>query len=158
QTYLQSLVPGTTVTGSVAEKNSTGDGHVVGPGSPVKPITLGTTDGALGNNTDTPHLNAQGALFYDTFLKTSGSLDGLEIKIVFPYPVRILAFDWEIFPDSTCTSESRCGSGGANRPDLTFKVDGVQIFSYLGVVPGQTPNSGGLNPTLQNTIPTYTSS
>jgi PEP-CTERM motif len=157
QTYLQSLIPGTTVTGSVAEKNYTRDGHVVGPGPSVKPITLGTTDGAQGNNTDTPHLTSGGALFYDTFIKTSGSVDDLEIKIVFPYAVRIVSFDWEIFPDATCTSVSHCG-GGASRPDLIFKVDGVQIFSYLGVVPGQTPYGGGLNPTLQNTIPTYTSS
>src|SRR5262249_48744373 len=134
QTYLRSSIPGTNVYGSVAEKGSTGDGHVLGPGSPVTPITLGTSNGAQGNSTDLPHLNGAGALYYDTFLKTSGSTDDLEIKIVFPYQVKIVSFDWEIFPDATCPSMTNCG-GGANLPDLTFKVDGTQIFTYFGVAP-----------------------
>jgi hypothetical protein len=139
QTYLQSIIPGTTVTGSVAEKDYTGDGHVVGPGSPVTPITLGTSDEALGNNTDQPHKTG-GVLYYDTFLKTSGSTDDLAITITFPYAVSIVSFDWEIFPDATCTSSSSCPPG---EPDLTFQVDGTQIFNYVGVAPGAANPLGG---------------
>src|SRR3954465_5104434 len=51
QTYMQSIMPGITVTGAggLSNSNYTGDGHVVGSvsGSTVTPRTLGNTNGGV---------------------------------------------------------------------------------------------------------------
>jgi hypothetical protein len=136
QNYMQSLLPGTTITGAIASNSYTGDGHVVGPvtKSGVTPITLGTSDGAIGNNTDLPHGGAN-----DTFIVTNNTAGESQITVNFLHPVSLVSFDWEIFPDGTCPSLSSCGAGNSNLPDLTFKINGVQIFNYHGVTPGSSP-------------------
>ncbi len=73
---LNSQHPGGTVavSGAMAEKNYTADGHVVGPvsGSTVTPLTLGDTDEGV-----------QHALPWDTYLVNSGS-DRITLLLSFP--------------------------------------------------------------------------
>ncbi len=95
---LKVLHPGGTVkvTGAKAEKEYTGDGHVVGPvsGNTVTPLTLGNTNGGVYHN---------GAL--DTFLVNSGSD---RISMLFSFPIYSVFFDYEIFPVGTCPIAGIC--------------------------------------------------
>lgn len=145
QTYMQGVLPGTTISGAAASKTWTGDDHVVGPvsGSTVTPITLGTSNGAIGNNTDVAHGGAN-----DTFIMNQLSVT-TTITINFSNPVNLVGFDWEIFPNDSCQS-APCGS---NTPDLTFKINGTEVAGspFLGVAPGtnstylHSPASGSVN-------------
>ncbi len=140
--YMQTIVgaahPGGTVnvTGSQGEKNYTGDDHAVGPisGSTVKSETLGTSNGGVHHN---------GAL--DAFIINNGSTT---IGITFSFPIYLTSFDYEIFPDGTCTTPS-CAA--ANWPDFTFEANDVQQFHTLGITPGtsgtyaHSPNSGSVH-------------
>ena len=47
-----------------------------------------------------------------------------------------VSFDYEIFPDGSCPSLSKCGKNDSNLPDFTFDANGNQIFQTFGVVPG----------------------
>jgi len=131
QTYMQGVLPGTTISGAAASNSYTGEGHVVGPvsGSTVTPITLGTSDGAAGNNTDLAHGGAN-----DTFIMNQLNVT-TTITINFSNPVNLVGFDWEIFPDQNCAgAPSPC----TETPDLTFKIDGTEVAGspFLGVAPG----------------------
>lgn len=143
QTYMRNIItalhPGgtVTVTGSKAEANYTGDGHVVGPisGSVVIPYTLGRTDGGVYHN---------GA--YDSYLVNSGSD---RITMTFSFPIYSFSFDYEIFPDGTCPKASTsCTPTSANWPDFKLEVDDVQQFRTLAIDPSvsgpynRSPNSG----------------
>jgi len=144
QTYMRNLITATpgapagatvTVTGAVAEKNYTGDNHVVGPvsGSTVTAETLGTSDGGVHHN---------GAL--DAFIINNSS--STTITMTFNFAIHSLMFDYEIFPDGTCPTSPCPG----NWPDFTFKADGVLQFQTLGILPGtlgtypHSPNSGAV--------------
>ena len=142
KTYMQSVLGGYgTVTsvsaGAVADKTYNGDGHVVGPGtSSVTSVTLGTSDGS------TQHLTS-----YDTFIRNvagqsafSFSFSGLSITGV--------SFDYEIFPDGSCTSLTSTGCGGSavggiypNQPDFKFTTNLGDVFQYYGKTPGTTGGS-----------------
>ena len=130
QTYMQGVLPGTTISGAAASKTWTGDDHVVGPvsGSTVTPITLGTSNGAIGNNTDVSHGGAN-----DTFIMNQLDVT-TTITIKFTSPVNLVGFDWEIFPDATCPSAGSC----SETPDLKFKINGTEVAGspFLGVAPG----------------------
>lgn len=139
QSYMQGLLPlgkTVTVTGSEADNNYTGDNHVVGPlvGTPgtVKPITLGTTDGALGNNTDTPNLVS------DIFIMTSGSD---RITMTFNFAIDWVQFDWQIFPNGSCPNGGSNGcpnTSDSDWPDFKFEVNDVEILHYYGIDPNPT--------------------
>lgn len=141
------MLPGT-ITGAAASKFYTGDNHVVGSvsGSTVTPITLGTSDGAIGTTADTAHGGAN-----DTFITNQFDVT-TTITIHFSNPVNLVGFDWEIFPNANCPS-TPCGS---NTPDLTFKIDGTEVAGspFLGVAPGtnstflHSPDSGSVNSEL----------
>ena len=127
QTFMNTLLPvGTSVavTGAVASNNYNGDGHVTGPGSGTNSFTLAQLDPA--NN--------------GTFIKNDTGHSSDEIKMVFNgLTISSISFDFEIFPDGSCTSLSNCGgSGHPNLPDLTVVSNGShQVAEYYGVVPGQ---------------------
>jgi hypothetical protein len=79
-----------------------------------------------------------------TFIQNNseGSPVSNEIKMVFSgLTISSISFDFEIFPDNTCTSlvGNNCGgSGNPNLPDLTVVSNGShQVVEYDGVVPGQ---------------------
>ena len=133
QTYMNGILSSAgsgsvTVTGSLGEKNYTGDNHAVGPvsGSTVTSETLGTSDGGVHNST------------LDTFLVNTTSLGNDRIKMVFSVPIYSVSFDYEILPDGTCVDggSSACANTSAsNWPDFTFKADGIQIFRSFGTDP-----------------------
>jgi hypothetical protein len=145
QTYMQGVLPGTTISGAAASKFYAGDNHVVGSvsGSTVTPITLGTSNGAIGNNTDVAHGGAN-----DTFIMNQLDVT-TTITINFSSAVNLVGFDWEIFPDANCQSTGSC----SETPDLTFKINGTEVAGspFLGVAPGSnstylhSPDSGSVN-------------
>ena len=126
QGYMQSLLPAgqtVTVTGAVADKNYTGEGHVVGPGGVS--LTLGNTDGATTVSSSSV-LNGT----KDTFIANtndSSQFVSSEISIVFNFAFTgIVSFDYEIFPDGS----------GEQPPDFEFLINGTtSVFTYYGVTP-----------------------
>jgi hypothetical protein len=158
QGYMQSILPGVTVTGAlgITNNNYTGDGYVVGPvsGSTVTPLTLGNTTGGVQNSL------LPSAPSIDGYIVNSG-LD--RITIFLPEPIFGISFDYEIFPDGTCprlNTQNRvyCGSGNSNQPDFEFLADGAQMLMMLGQVPSSpyqhSPHSG---PTSDELAPQYLS-
>jgi len=131
---------GSNTMGAVADQTYTGENHVVGPviGGVVKPVTLGTTDGATSNSV-TPNSS------YDTFIaNTTDGSTSLSSEITLQFmgfatrTLNVKSFDYEIFPDA----------GGAN--DLTFEAGSnttgsdtaVSTFGTGGTQVGVTPGSG----------------
>jgi len=144
QNYMQSLLTGgatVTVTAGavVTDKTYTGDGHVVGPGTTLaQPVTLGTSDGNP-NLTANQHLTT-----YDTFIHNVTSPTAYtNWSFVFSgFIIDKISFDYEIFPDGTCTALTTTACGGTgmpNRPDMTVTAGVTQLFHYYG----QTPGTGG---------------
>ncbi len=117
-----------TVSGSAAERDYTGDNHVVGPvsGRQVTPLTLGNTNGG------TFHSGG-----FESYL--INRTDSTTISMLFSVPIYTASFDYEIFPDGTCPTPG-CNPG--SWPDFTFKADNVVEFRTLGVIPG----AGGTYP------------
>ena len=75
--------------GAIVNNSYTGDNHVVGPGGVS--VTLGTTDGGV------PH-----AAPNDNFLYTHG---GTYIQMIFSgLTISDVSFDYQIFPDDTCSN------------------------------------------------------
>lgn len=124
QTYMNGMLPGgasVVVTGAVASKTYTGDGHVVGPNYST-PLTLGNT------NDGVQHGGAA-----DTFIMNNSPTD--RITMVFTgLTIFNISFDLEIFPDGTCPNTSHCTA--ANWPDFELAADGSLIEQWLGLVPG----------------------
>ncbi len=153
KTYMQGVVttkhPGGTVnvTGSQAEKDYTGDNHVVGPvsGHSVSSETLGTSDGGVHHTGDN-----------DTYLINN---DADRITITFSFPIYLASFDQEIFPDGTCPKLSlTCQPTSASWPDLTFQANNVAQFEELGIVPGQSgtyPHSPDSHYNVNEKAPQY---
>ena len=139
--------------GAVADRTYNGDGHVTGPGSTTAPtsLTLGNSTGATASNT----ASTIGAA--DTFIANTNDSSGTvsqQITIQFHNitGLTITSFDYEIFPDGTCTSltTGNCGashsstpSGFANQPDLEFAA-GTNTSGTVGTV--------GSDDTIQNTF------
>jgi hypothetical protein len=166
-----------TVTGAVVDTTYNGDSHVVGPNTgttrnPVyKSVTLGDSNGAT-NNAVTPNSS------YDNFLaNTTNGSDQIsqEISLVFHgLSVTNLSFDFEIFPDGTCSQlnsgqrwDSNCGGyGNPDLPDFSLTAGNggsdtaVTAFGTGGTVFGVVPGSGDGNeknsPDMHNeTAPQY---
>src|SRR5487761_910616 len=111
------------LSGAIASSSYTGDNHVTG---------TGTTSYTLANYPG----HADG-----TFIQNNTGTSSNEIKMVFSgLTVSSISFDFEIFPDGTCSSLSNCGgSGHPNLPDLTILANGTQVAQYTALLPG----SGG---------------
>jgi hypothetical protein len=122
-----------TVTGSAVEKDYNGDNHVVGPksGSTVKSLTLGNSDGTV------QHGGSPDAYLYNS--------DSVKITMTFNFDIYGVAFDYEIFPNSTC-ADPPTTSGCSVWPDFTLKAGTVGPFAtYLHTVsvdPYTTPING----------------
>ena len=150
------LVSGSSI-GAVADQTYNGDNHVTGPSS-SKSLTLGDSNGATASTT-TSSINGT----YDTFIantKDNDSTVSQQITLQFSgfTGLTITSFDYEIFPDGTCTqlNATHCGgTGNPNQPDLKFEAgnnnSGTDTLqqTFLGVTPGTTngnathsPNSG----------------
>jgi hypothetical protein len=160
QTYMNALIHAdcatcsVTVTGAVADQTYNGDGHVTGPGNGSTSLTLGDSTGATASNTN----STVGAT--DTFIANTNDSSGqisTEITMTFTgFSPTVTSFDYEIFPDGTCSELNSADCGGAksggyypNQPDLDFNVNGSTVSTFYGVTPGTTngtavhsPNSG----------------
>ncbi len=141
-----------TVTGAVADQTYNGDGHVVGPSGAS--ATLGNTNGASNNNA-TPGST-------DTFIANTSdksSQISQEISITFAgMSIASTSFDYEIFPDGSCSSLGWGNCGGSsssssttlannpNTPDFEFTTGaasgGTQIFTTYGVAPSSSGSDG----------------
>ncbi|MFI5399133.1 MAG: PEP-CTERM sorting domain-containing protein [Candidatus Binatia bacterium] len=138
QTYMQAVIgaagTGTvTVTGAVGEQSYNGDNHVVGPGAVSE--TLGTSDGGVHHN------GAQDTFITNVGGETSGN-DRITMK--FSFPIYSVSFDFEIFPDASCTDLTHCGTGNANLPDFTFSAgnsSAAVVKQWFGAVPGSAGGS-----------------
>ncbi|HVO98967.1 MAG TPA: PEP-CTERM sorting domain-containing protein [Bryobacteraceae bacterium] len=153
--YMDSVIGCTncvSVTGAIADKTYSGEGYVVGPGG--VPETLGTSDGATSNSSKTPSCTSATLTTSctDTFLANTSddsSQRSQEISISFTgLSISSVGFDYEIFPDGSCSQldPAHCGgTGDPNRPDFIFTTGaasgGTQIFQTFGF----TPSSGGPN-------------
>ena len=140
QSYMNSVlsaIPGAsvTVTGAIANKGYTGDNKVVQSSGVYKtlnnyadaadspPYTPGTFQGPL-NHTFIMNNNfgLYGGTKYDSFTL---AFTGVQIASA--------KFDWEIFPDGSCTAltNSACGgSGMPNLPTLAFYAGTTLIHKY----------------------------
>jgi len=151
QTYMDTqLTGGASVTvgaGASASRTYTGDGHVVGPtvGSTTTPLTLGNSNGLIGDTTGGvgPANATPGPA--DTFLmnnNTGGAGVGDRITLGFNnFTIAAgstISYDYEIFPNGTCPGGSGGCSGGT--PTFTFAINGITEQSFTGVTPpGGTP-------------------
>jgi len=139
-----------TVTGAVADQTWDGDGHVVGPNG--QPLTLGTSNNATSNSSQTPTgvLGTSNNLIsgsVDTFIANTsdaGTQISNEFYIKFNFAITgTVSFDYEIFPDGS-TSQP---------PDMIFQagnnsngVDAaVASFGTAGTQLGVTPAALGAN-------------
>jgi len=147
QGFMNGLLPAgdsVMVTGAVASNSYNADGHVVGP------VVRGSTSSYTLANLD-PSGNG-------TFIQNNseGSPASNEITMTFTgLTISGVSFDFEVFPDNSCTAlgGGNCGgSGNPNVPDLTLLANGWQVAQWNGVVPGasgsyntswmHSPNSG----------------
>jgi hypothetical protein len=131
------LVNAVTVTGAKAEKNYTGDNHVVGPvsGTTVTSLTLGNSDQGV-----------QHALPWDTYIVNSNDI---KITMLFTFPIYNVSFDFEIFPNHLCGNPSNSfptpPKGDCNVwPDFTFKagdaLSTTEVFHVMSLDPSNPPS------------------
>lgn len=123
------------VTGAVGSNSYNADGHVTGPGSrgSYSSYTLANLVSA-GNGTFIQNNTANSS--NDILM----SFSGLTILSV--------SFDFEIFPDDSCTALSSYNCGGRNnpnQPDLTLLANGSQVIQWKGLTPGSNGNSNGVD-------------
>ncbi len=110
------------VSGAKATKAYNGDGHVVGP-------TLGSSDGAT-SGSDATHNHANRK---DTFLINNGPGSNSFTLNFGTFSIFSLSFDWEIFPDNSCSPH--CDPNGAHWPDIELLVDGG-VMKWSQIAPG----------------------
>ena len=156
QTYLDGLLPSgdsVVVTGAAGSCNTGGngcpyqaDGHIVGPvsGTTVTSLTLGglptpTTFIGTGGDFVVGGANQITMTFSGPDFSGSNALSGI-------------AFNYEIFPDDSCTAlnAANCGgTGNPNRPDLDVLAGTTSIAQYFGNTPSSpythSPDSGAFS-------------
>ncbi|MGA7413959.1 MAG: hypothetical protein WBW33_26010, partial [Bryobacteraceae bacterium] len=107
------LVSGSSI-GAVADQTYNGDRHVTGPGtnSASTSLTLGTSNGATASN-----MGSTIDTTADTFIANTNDSSGtvsnqITIQFLNIAGLAVTSFDYEIFPDGTCTSlsGSNCGT------------------------------------------------
>jgi hypothetical protein len=150
--------------GAVADQTYTADGNVTGPGTGSKSYTLGDSTGPYTAGSTTTSTTGSTDTFIANTSDSGGTNNGgsgvtSQITIQFKNiaGLTINSFDYEIFPDISCTAlspASDCGgSGDPNRPDLVFEAgnntsgtDTVQQ-TFVGVTPGTTNGNATHSPT-----------
>jgi len=127
--------------GGVADNSYAGDGHVVGP-SCLGTAPSGSGQGTCGVTLGNPLGNGTNL---NTYIKSAGS-GGVEAGFTFAFAlptatIDSVTFDYEIFPDGTCTKldgvGGHCGGAGdPNQPDFTFGTNlNPSVLSVLGSTP-----------------------
>jgi hypothetical protein len=136
--------------GAQSDKGYNGDGHVVG--STTTSRTLGTSEGngAVTAGTvcgTTGCSNPTNPNNLDTWIKNASGSSGFFFDFSNNFIIDSVSFDYEIFPDGTCTSLTSSGCGGAavggiypNQPDFTFSTDLGQVFHSYATTPLSTNN------------------
>lgn len=144
-----------TVTGAAADTTYNGEGNVVGPGG--KSLTLGTSNNATSNSSQTPSST------YDTFLaNTNDASQQQASQITMKFSGFTIngsaSFAYEIFPDGSCPVLNAASCGGSptngiypNQPDMKFEAGTngngtdplVTSFGTNGTQYGVTPSSSG---------------
>lgn len=138
--YMNSVLTGSTVSGALATRNYSADGHVI-----AADPTLGTSDGATGL-TD----NSHGSTPPDGFLMNNnlpglGSSNSIVISIPAGVPLGTVSFDWEIFPDNNCSSGGCLNNpSDPNFPTLTFDVGATQEGKFSALTSAAL--GGGADP------------
>ena len=131
QSFMNTLLPAgdsVAVTGAVASNSYNADGHVVGP------LVFGSTSSYTLANLDSSG--------HGTFIQNNseGSPASNEITMTFTgLTISSVSFDFEVFPDNSCTAlgGGNCGgNGNPNVPDLTLLANSSQVAQWNGVVPG----------------------
>ena len=155
QTYMNTVLGGNPTisvavsAGAVADKGYNGDGHVDGVGSSTVSRTLGTSEGnsgiSAGVSCTTTGCSGTGL---DTFIKNSSSIPSFVFDFSNAIIIDSVSFDYEIFPDGTCTSLTSAGCGGAavggyypNQPDFTFSTNLGTVFHNYGTTPASNNHS-----------------
>lgn len=165
QSYMNSVLAGNaTVTvsaGAQAAKGYNGDGHVVGYGSSNISRTLGTTEGS------TVALNKAGATSniacgptgcsgtdLDTWIRNASGVPSFYFDFSNNFIIDSVSFDYQIFPDASCTALTNTACGGAsvggyypNQPDFTFSTDLGQVFHFYGTTPTSANNDSPVSTT-----------
>jgi len=156
QTYMQGVLNTTygngvvtvAVSGAIADKGSTqtnilqwsGDGHTVGgstPNTTPKSITLGTSNNCSGSGCAAG--GADDAYIRNDSLGLAGPTSDVITMTFTGASFSQASFDWEVFPDVSCTAADGVHCGGAgnpNVPDLIFKAGGNTVTTLSGVTPG----------------------
>jgi hypothetical protein len=139
QSFMNAALSGigsVTVTGAVASNNYNADGHVTGPSTryDTNSYTLANLDPA---HNGTFIENDTGNSYNDILMSFTG------------FTISSVSFDFEIFPDDSCTQLSSsghdCGGrGNPNQPDLTLLANGSQVEQWSGLTPGSGQNSNGV--------------
>lgn len=145
--------------GVKADTYYNGDGHVAGG------TCLGNGSSANMNAAASgcaPTLGSTGGAnpTFDTYLMAQSS-GGVQAGWTFAFTlsnivIDSVAFDYEIFPDATCTKiNTNCGTSNANLPDFTFGTNLNATFLHdYGVTPGNTQHGylkDSLNATFEQT-------
>jgi hypothetical protein len=148
QSYMNTVLGGSATVsvsaGALADKGYNGDGHVVGVGASTVSRTVGTSEGNGGvaaGITCTGTAPCIGANL-DTWIRNASGIPSFIFDFSANFIVDSVSFDYEIFPDSTCTALTSAGCGGAavggiypNQPDFTFSTDLGQVFHSYSATP-----------------------
>jgi hypothetical protein len=166
QGYMNTVLAGNATVsvsaGAQADQGYNGDGHVVGSGNSIS-RTLGTSEGNAGVTGGTSGGTSCGAggctntthpTYLDTFIKNSSSYSSFFLDFSNNFIIDSVSFDYEIFPDGTCTALTNTACGGAptggiypNQPDFTFSTDLGQVFHSYATTPLSANNDSPLSTT-----------
>ena len=156
QSYMNTVLAGNATvvvsSGALADKGYNGDGHSVGVGNSTVSRTLGTSEGnggvASGTTCDTSGCsNATTPANLDTWIRNASGVASFFFDFSSNFIIDSVSFDYQIFPDASCTALSAAACGGAavggyypNQPDFTFSTDLGQVFHSYGTTPA-SPNN-----------------
>jgi hypothetical protein len=158
QAYMNSVLAGNATvsvsSGAQAAKGYNGDGHVVGLGSSTVSRTLGTTEGGSGalngggsTNITCGTTGCSGSNL-DTWIRNASGISSFVFNFSDNVVIDSVSFDYEIFPDASCTALTAAACGGAmlpsgyypSQPDFKFSTDLGQVFQAVGTTPTSANN------------------
>jgi hypothetical protein len=139
-----------TVYGAVAERTYTGDGYVAKNAS-GQFLTLGTSDGAT-SSTDFAKLSSRNNDWFITNAGASNNTNSAwgtngvdKIVFVFKSPIFNLSFDWQVFPNATCSTQA-CTPGSGSYPDFKLWAgvnNGAKLYDFpASLFPVSSPQVG----------------
>jgi hypothetical protein len=151
-TYVTSVSSGAVVSkgagsgtsGTTVASGYTGDGHAVGVTGSNQSLTLGNTNNATLDGSPLTAGPADAFIMNNALANSSYTYFSFQFGNGFTIAAgSTISFDYQIFPDGTCTaltSASCGGSGMPNRPDFKFYINGTQAGTTRL---GDTPGTGG---------------